>query len=41
MSMLVSWVYLRKKAPEGELEPWIIWWQFLQDFSMNREPGVG
>jgi hypothetical protein len=33
--------YLKKKAPEGELEPWRFTWQFLQLFSTNREFTVG
>jgi hypothetical protein len=33
--------YLTKYAPEGELEPCTLTWQFLQLFSMNREFAVG
>ena len=33
--------YLTKYAPEGELEPWRLTWQFLQLFSTKREPAVG
>jgi hypothetical protein len=33
--------YLKKNAPEGELEPCRFAWQFLQLFSTKREFAVG